>query len=295
MGPSAWTAAAALCLGVFPSQALAASSGLWVLTDDGKHWMYCYSPAEPAKDQWIEDDGKLYYLDSRGYMKTGWLKNPDDGRRYYMGADGAMCRNTFSEDGHYVGPDGAELPAYDQYRKEAKKLLKAAQKELGSGGFFAADLNGDGWRDLAVAEGTDQLFEPVQIAFWDPEEKTFLDIARFEPGDESQQQTLYIAQDGTGSVLKIQWLEGGLQIFSMDGEELAVQWDLQTGPDDWGGRQFWADGETVGLQEWQRLREEALQQLEEAELPSYAPLTEKDAADAVDRILTSEEAAMWEE
>ena len=70
----------------------------WMLSDDGKHWMYMHDPNDPVQDAWIEDGGKLYYVDSKGYMKTGWVTNKEDGNKYYMGPDGAMASNTFSAD-----------------------------------------------------------------------------------------------------------------------------------------------------------------------------------------------------
>lgn len=72
--------------GVFP-----AAAGEWELSEDGKHWMYCTSPGNPVEDQWLEVDGKIYYLDAKGYMKTGWVTDKEKGEKYYMGPDGAMC------------------------------------------------------------------------------------------------------------------------------------------------------------------------------------------------------------
>lgn len=63
----------------------------WALSDDGKHWMYMESPGDPVKDEWIEDGEKLYYVDAKGYMKTGWVTNKEEGKKYYMGPDGAMA------------------------------------------------------------------------------------------------------------------------------------------------------------------------------------------------------------
>ena len=65
--------------------AQAAASGSWELSDNGKYWMYFYTPGDPAMDEWIEYEGKEYYVDSKGRMKTGWVTNEVDGERYYMG------------------------------------------------------------------------------------------------------------------------------------------------------------------------------------------------------------------
>lgn len=105
--------------GVFPAMA-----SEWELSEDGKHWMYCTSPGNPLKDEWLEDNGKLYYLDAKGYMKTGWVTDKESKKKYYMGADGAMCRSTFSDNDRYVGADGTQVEAYDAYRKAVKSELK---------------------------------------------------------------------------------------------------------------------------------------------------------------------------
>ena len=126
--------------------AFASQEGEWALSDDGKYWMYYYAPAETAKDEWIEEDGKTSYVDSRGRMKTGWVRRDSDGKRYYMGPDGAMQFNCYAADGKYVGPDGVELPAYDAYRKKAKRILQDASEYAAgkTAGFLMCDLNEDG-------------------------------------------------------------------------------------------------------------------------------------------------------
>lgn len=82
-------------------------------------------------DEWITYDGKEYYLDAKGYMKTGWVVDKEDGSRYYMGEDGAKCYNTFTKDDKYVGPDGTALTEFDDYRKAVKKLLLSNRKKSG--------------------------------------------------------------------------------------------------------------------------------------------------------------------
>jgi hypothetical protein len=157
----------ALMLGCFPVQA-----DEWDLSEDGKNWMYYDYSGEPVKDEWIEDKGKTYYLDSNGNMKIGWVTNKDDGNQYYMGQDGAMVTNAFTPDGRYVGPDGVIVKAYDTYRKKVKTEIKngakktsSAQKSTGNGKksgsskavkkqqyFLLTDLNQDGYRDLVIME-----------------------------------------------------------------------------------------------------------------------------------------------
>ncbi len=151
--------------GAFPAMA-----DEWDRSEDGKHWMYFDYSGEPLMDEWIEVNGKTYYLDAKGYMKTGWVTNQGEGTRHYMGEDGAMLTNTFTPDNRYVGPDGAIVEAYDNYRKkvkaEVKKALKTKSKKKSSGAaasggerkryFLLTDLNQDGYQDIVVTERTAQ-------------------------------------------------------------------------------------------------------------------------------------------
>ena len=107
-------------VGVFP-----AAAGEWELSEDGKYWTYCDSPGNPREDEWIEDNGKIYYVDEKGRMKTGWVTDEDSGNKYLWGG-WAMCFNTFTKDDRYVGPDGLQVEAYDTYRKAVKAEIKKA-------------------------------------------------------------------------------------------------------------------------------------------------------------------------
>lgn len=62
-----------------------AAEGIWERTEDGKYWQYVYGPNHAVTDEWMEIDGKEYYFDQNGRMKTGWVVNKEDGNRYYMG------------------------------------------------------------------------------------------------------------------------------------------------------------------------------------------------------------------
>ena len=53
---------------------------------------------------WRHIDGKWYYFDSQGYMKTGWLL--DGGKWYYLNTNGDMAVNTVI-DNYTIGSDGA--------------------------------------------------------------------------------------------------------------------------------------------------------------------------------------------
>ena len=56
-------------------------------------------------------------------MKTGWLTDEWDGNRYYMGEDGAKCKNMFLPDGSFAGPDGVVLKKFDAWRKAIRKEI----------------------------------------------------------------------------------------------------------------------------------------------------------------------------
>lgn len=148
----------------------------WDKSEDGQYWMYYDYSGEPLKDEWIEESGKTYYLDSNGYMKTGWVTNKDDGNKYYMGEDGAMVKNAFTPDDKYVGPDGVAVAGYDNYRKKVKAEINKAAKYKAAANtttnssrnttgktdanktvrkqsyFLLTDLNQDGYRDLVVLD-----------------------------------------------------------------------------------------------------------------------------------------------
>lgn len=88
-------------------------------------WWYEREDKTYPKNQWEKIDGKWYYFDEEGYMKTGWLKNknnhywlsPSDGHMmtgwqkiehkwYYFHADGHMAANEKTPDGYKVNIDG---------------------------------------------------------------------------------------------------------------------------------------------------------------------------------------------
>ena len=104
--------AAAILLNIaatFPSYA-----GSWLQTTDG--WKYLNDNGTPISSQWIEDQGKWYYLDVHGMMQTGWLEQ--DGFWYYLKPDGSMVSGTceirgiqyrFSSDGRLMESPGEPM------------------------------------------------------------------------------------------------------------------------------------------------------------------------------------------
>lgn len=174
-----------------------AAEGSWELSEKGNRWQYLYGPEDPAEDTWIEEDGKEYYVDSNGYMKTGWVTDKDTGEKYYLGADGVKCYRCFTPDGHYVDSEGKQLTKFDTYRKkvksvlnkqisEQKKALKAQKsnqkKATGNAANTAAvntedfapgaalvDLNWDGYLDVVVTDFVRYPDRVTYAAIWNPE------------------------------------------------------------------------------------------------------------------------------
>lgn len=62
-------------------------AGEWKDTDNGK----MYVDNGKAVTGMEEIDGETYYFNSKGIMKTGWLKTKS-GKKYYFGSDGVMKR-----------------------------------------------------------------------------------------------------------------------------------------------------------------------------------------------------------
>lgn len=79
----------------------------WVL-ENGR-WRYNDYKGESLKDKWFYDNNyrKWFYLNSRGYMHTGWLKY-DDGNTYYLDNHGAMQTGWIRDDSkwYYLDESG---------------------------------------------------------------------------------------------------------------------------------------------------------------------------------------------
>ncbi|MBQ9326465.1 MAG: leucine-rich repeat protein [Clostridia bacterium] len=76
--------------------------GRWKKDDKG--WWYSYSNGTYPQNQWLELEGRYYYLGSDGYMVRGvWVDN------CYLKMNGEMARNAWKGDS-YVGADGRLVP-----------------------------------------------------------------------------------------------------------------------------------------------------------------------------------------
>ena len=80
----------------------------WVQDPDGS-WSYHTDYKTYLKNQWIETDGKQYYVGPDGRMLTGW--QVINSKWYYLGTDGAKWVNATTPDGYYVNADGEYVSA----------------------------------------------------------------------------------------------------------------------------------------------------------------------------------------
>ncbi|MEY8337063.1 hypothetical protein AALB16_03395 [Lachnospiraceae bacterium 62-35] len=285
-------------------------AGEWDKSEDGKHWMYFYSPGNPAEDEWIEENGKTYYVDSKGYMKTGWVTDSDTGNKYYMGEDGAKCFNMFTPDDRYVGPEGIRLERYDKYRKAVKSELKknsgkssgkkSGKKNAGNSQeqrhFLMWDLNKDGIRDLIIMDGPEGSGSLVEIAIWEPEEEKFQLSAEFDPPTQGEQRLLYLDPGGETIWLEIAEKGEKLNLFRMESDSAIFEnvWNFTTEPDDWGGLEYYLNGDETEKDTWDEAMGEAKQERGSTPLIGYIPYTEENVKTQVDQILTGEELDRWE-
>ena len=62
--------------------------------------------ASGTTGEWKQEaDGKWYFFDENGYMKTGWIDW--EGKSYYCSENGDMLTNCMTPDNYLVGEDGA--------------------------------------------------------------------------------------------------------------------------------------------------------------------------------------------
>lgn len=80
--------------------------GYWCLDQYG--WWFRNTDGSYTRNNWQIIDGSYYFFNESGYMRTGWI--PWNNRWYYCGPDGALCSNTRTPDGYYVGGDGVWIP-----------------------------------------------------------------------------------------------------------------------------------------------------------------------------------------
>lgn len=287
----------------------------WMLSDDGKKWMYMRGPNDPVTDEWIEDGEKLYYVDSKGYMKTGWVANKEDGKKYYMGPDGAMAFNTFSTDDRYVGPDGTGVGEYDKYRKAIKSELKISSKSSKTSKnsqskngqnqaasepatqqfFLVTDLNGDGYRDLVVMSGRQEPESLVKVAVWDPQEKKMLLAAEFDVLEQGTKSALYMDPEGEEVWLEMAEPNGDLNLFQLMKSSPVFDnvWNFSMGTGQDGYPHYEVNGVEEDRETWEFLMSKAKQERGSVPVSGYLPVTDENVRVQVDLILDEREIGMW--
>lgn len=107
---------------------------------------------------WRNIDGKWYYFDSQGYMKTGWLL--DGGKWYYLNTNGDMAVNTVI-DNYTIGSDGAWIEKIEAVINDIKvnansqlnkplhnQLIVSLFDENEKGSMVAVNLNNGSVSDI---------------------------------------------------------------------------------------------------------------------------------------------------
>lgn len=287
-----------------PSLTYAAEEGDWVLSENGKNWMYIDPYEEPIKDAWIEEDGREYYLDSRGYMKKGWVTDKDSGERYYMGEDGAKSFDTFTPDGRYVGGEGIVLESFDTYRKAIKQPLNKLMKAKEYKGlaveqlpvFSLVDMNGDDYRDLVVYDSVQEPRKLLLAALWDCEEKELRITAESDPLFEGTSGLT--RQPGSETVwLTMNYGNGwDRDYFSVDSNSFQFEhiWKFTVETNDWGDREYYWDGERLSEELWNQAIIDSDKEAGEPLQCEYLPLTEESIKAAVDKAPSEEEMPLWQ-
>lgn len=74
------------------SMGITAFAGQWQA--EGPTWKYIKDDGNPAKSEWIIDDGEWYHFDDNSIMQTGWIL--DNEKWYFLGSDGAMFSNIYN-------------------------------------------------------------------------------------------------------------------------------------------------------------------------------------------------------
>ena len=81
----------------------ARAGSTWI--HNGSGWWYQHTDGSYPAGAWEKIDGSYYYFEGSGYMVSNcWIGN------YYLGANGAMLKNTTTPDGYQVDQNGKWIP-----------------------------------------------------------------------------------------------------------------------------------------------------------------------------------------
>ena len=86
-----------------------ATAGVWQQDGTGK-WIFIKADGSKAINEWIENNGKRYCVDSTGYMITGWREFTNGNTYYFDPTSGELRYNTWvntSTGAYYLQADGS--------------------------------------------------------------------------------------------------------------------------------------------------------------------------------------------
>lgn len=116
--------AAAAALAMAMTALPAAVSADWSKDEDGEK---VYLNEDGKRVRGFEKiDGKTYYFDKEGHIKTGWLKLKT-GKTYYMGNDGVMVRGwqTIGKKTYYFNSDGSMKKGWHRLKNGTAYFLNS--------------------------------------------------------------------------------------------------------------------------------------------------------------------------
>lgn len=130
----------------------AAWAGTW--QKDAKGWWYQNEDGSYARNQWIEDRGKWYFFNSKGYMLSD-TTTPDG---YRVGSDGALIDETEQASasgqtikGVTIVPTGCRIESYKYSKSYDRKLVMSYKITNASDSPYGYAFVG--W-NAALADGT---------------------------------------------------------------------------------------------------------------------------------------------
>lgn len=83
------------------------TAGTW--QKDAKGWFFLKANGQSASNEWIKQNGKVYCVDSTGYMITGWRQMSNGAMYYFDPNSGELRHNTWvnvSTGAYYLQADG---------------------------------------------------------------------------------------------------------------------------------------------------------------------------------------------